>query len=96
MPTRTPTRIYHCPACDWSKNVAPRSDAARERRTRCSGAVSRFVQTPVALMRIPFTGLTRSRSHSASKNGLAFRRKARVNGTILKSYILRRYWPPTS
>ena len=27
MPVRPPPRTYTCPACHWSKTVAPRSDA---------------------------------------------------------------------
>lgn len=27
MPIRPPPRLFRCPACHWSKTVAPRSDA---------------------------------------------------------------------
>ena len=27
MPIRPPPRLFRCPACGWSKTVAPRSDA---------------------------------------------------------------------
>ena len=27
MPVRPPPRTYHCPACHWSRTVAPPSDA---------------------------------------------------------------------